>query len=272
MLATSKLKPQLMAILNLTPDSFSDGGKFNHRDLALKRCEQLIREGADIIDVGGESTRPGAPVVSEQEELNRVLPVLEAIRQEFPIKLSVDTSSEAVMRLALDLQIDIINDVRALQKLHSLDFLVKSDCKICLMHMQGQPQSMQENPEYHNILQEVKMFLLGRVNHCEQAGIHKSRLILDPGFGFGKTVQHNLRLLNHLDYFTELGFPVLSGTSRKSMIGMSLKKDVQDRLFGSLATVSMAVQKGASIIRVHDVAASRDVIDMTWAVMNEGAQ
>ncbi len=272
LLNTFTFPPQLMAILNLTPDSFSDGGKFNHLDSALRRCEQLIKEGADIIDLGGESTRPGAQAVSEQEEINRVLPILEAIKQQFPIKLSVDTSSETVMRLALGLQVDIINDVRALQKLNSLDFLAQSDCRVCLMHMLGQPQSMQEKPQYDDILQEVKLFLLDRVRQCEQAGIHTSRLILDPGFGFGKTLQHNLRLLNRLDYFTGLGFPVLSGTSRKSMIGMTLKKDVQDRLFGSLATVSLAVQKGASIIRVHDVAASRDVIDMTWAVMNEDSQ
>ncbi len=262
-------KPRLMAILNLTPDSFSDGGLFNSLDQALKRSEVLIKEGADMLDLGGESTRPGAEPVSDQEEMDRVLPVLEGIKKSFEIPVSVDTSNALLMQEALKLGADMINDVRALARLDNLDFLKDSDCQICLMHMQGEPENMQQNPDYQDVLVSVKDFLQERVAFCEQAGIEKKRLVVDPGFGFGKSLQHNLRLLNRLEVLKELDCPILVGTSRKSMIGMTLKKEVNERLYGSLATLSVAVQNGANILRVHDVSESRDVLDMTWAIMCE---
>lgn len=264
-------KPRLMAILNLTPDSFSDGGQYNSLDAALKRSEVLIQQGADMLDIGGESTRPGAEKIDEQEEMDRVLPVLENIKKHFEIPVSVDTSHAVLMKEALKLKADMINDVRAFARVDDLSFLKASDCKLCLMHMQGEPENMQKNPEYQDVLQTVKTFLKQGISHCEQAGIEKSRLVIDPGFGFGKTLQHNLRLLNHLEELQELSCPILVGTSRKSMIGMALKKQVNERLYGSLATMSVAIQKGAAYLRVHDVSESRDVLDMTWAIMCEEA-
>jgi len=266
----SNHRPHLMGILNLTPDSFSDGGLYFNKENALIRVEQMLAEGADIVDLGGESTRPGAHPVSAQEEMDRVLPVCELIKHNFDCALSVDTSSEVLMREALALNIDIINDVRALQGVENLSFLASAKCKICLMHMKGEPDTMQNSPSYENVNKTVLTFLNNRINTCVDAGIHLSRLIVDPGFGFGKTLQHNLTMLNRLEEFQTLKCPVLVGTSRKSMIGQVLKKEIDQRLFGSIATVVLAVQKGASYVRVHDVAATRDAIDMTWAIMNEG--
>lgn len=263
-------KPLLMAIVNLTPDSFSDGGQYLNFDAALHRCEQVLNEGADIIDIGGESTRPGAQKISEQEEMGRVLPLLEAIRREFDCALSVDTSKPALMREALKHKINIINDVRALQQLEDLSFLANSDCQICLMHMQGEPQTMQNTPQYNDVVDDVKTFLQDRIDSCCNAGIDKKRLIIDPGFGFGKSLQHNLRLLNQLQLFQSLDCPILVGISRKTMLGHVLDKAVAERLPGSLAALVLAISKGAGFVRVHDVAPSRDALDFAWATMNEG--
>jgi len=267
-----KAKPQLMAVLNVTPDSFSDGGDYLAIDTALKRVETMVQEGADIIDLGGESTRPGAVVVSEQEEMDRVLPVFQAIKQRFDIAVSVDTSNATLMQEVIAGGVDMINDVRALARLTSIDFLAQATCKICLMHMQGSPQTMQNAPRYHNVNPEVIGFLADRLQFCQSAGVEANRLIIDPGFGFGKTLEHNLSMLNRLEEFNVLNCPILVGTSRKSMIGQVLNKDTKDRLFGSLATVVMAVQKGVAYVRVHDVAATRDAIDMTWVVITEGIE
>lgn len=262
-------KPLLMAIVNLTPDSFSDGGQYISFDSALQRCEQVLNEGADIIDIGGESTRPGAQKISEQEEMDRVLPLLEAVRREFDCALSVDTSKAALMREALKHKVSIINDVRALQKVEDLSFLAQSDCQICLMHMQGEPQTMQNAPQYNDVIDEVKTFLQHRIDTCCSAGIDKKRLIIDPGFGFGKSLQHNLQLLNQLQTFQSLDCPILVGISRKSMLGQVLDKTVDERLSGSLAALVLAINKGAGFVRVHDVAPSRDALDFAWATMNE---
>ena len=262
-------RPKIMAVLNLTPDSFSDGGQFGGLDAALKRVEQMCHEGADIIDLGGESTRPGATTPGVQEEIDRVVPVLEQIKQRFDIAVSVDTSNAALMKLAIANGVDLINDVRALLQLDAFDFLANSSVDICLMHMQGQPGTMQKNPVYGDVVADVCSFLQARIESCVMQGIDRSRLLVDPGFGFGKSLQHNLVLLNRLDALKALGCPVLIGTSRKSMIGAVLDKAVDERLYGSLSTVVLAVNKGARVIRVHDVRASREVVDMAWAVINE---
>lgn len=268
---TLQQKPQLMGILNLTPDSFSDGGRYTNKTAALVRVEQMLAEGVDIIDLGGESTRPGAQRVSEQEEIDRVLPICEIIKRDFDVAVSIDTSNETLMREVLALKVDIINDVRALQRIDNIKFLAQSNCKLCLMHMQGEPNTMQLSPAYDHVNNTVINFLSQRIKFCLEQGIAQSRLIVDPGFGFGKTLQHNLSMLNQLEDFKILNCSILVGTSRKSMIGQVLKKDIDQRLFGSLATVVIAVQKGAHYLRVHDVAATRDAIDMTWAVMHEGS-
>lgn len=259
-----------MGVLNITPDSFSDGGAYLNKADALTRAEQMLAEGADIIDLGGESTRPGALLVSEQEEMDRVLPICEIIKCEFDVAVSVDTSNEILMREAIALKVDIINDIRALQRINNISFLAEADCKICLMHMQGEPSTMQQSPYYEQVNTDIINFLKNRIDYCVEAGIDQSRLIVDPGFGFGKNLQHNLTILNRLEEFQTLHCSLLAGTSRKSMIGQVLKKDVDQRIFGSIATLVVAVQKGANYLRVHDVAASRDAIDMIWAVIHEG--
>ena len=261
-------KPQVMGILNVTPDSFSDGGRFNNVEHALNHARQLVAEGADILDIGGESTRPNAPAVSAQEELDRVLPVLEKIRAELPVKTSIDTSKAEVMQAAIALGVDIINDVAALTYTESLEVVAAAPhVQVCLMHMQGEPRTMQLEPHYENVVMEVKNFLLQRVATCTQAGIATERIILDMGFGFGKTLQHNLELLQQLESFTQLGYPVLVGVSRKSLLGAILNKPVTERLYGGLALATLAVQKGAQIIRTHDVAATVDVVNVTYAVL-----
>ncbi len=265
-------QPRVMAILNLTPDSFFDGGQYSDMDSALYRVEQMVKEGADIIDLGGESTRPGAQAPGFQQEMDRVLPVLEQIKKRFPIALSVDTSSPRLMQAAIELGIDLINDVRALQRLEGVDFLAKAHSDICLMHMQGEPDNMQKQPVYDDILATLRDFFEQRIRFCEQNGIVRSRLLIDPGFGFGKTLGHNLTLLNRIDEFQVLGCPVLVGTSRKSMIGMVLDKPVNERLYGSLSTLVLALSKGARVFRVHDVKPSRETLDMAWAVLNENGE
>lgn len=260
--------PQVMGILNITPDSFSDGGNFFSLDAALKQAHQMVEEGADIIDIGGESTRPGAQSVSVPEELDRVIPILLKIRAELPIKISIDTSKAEVMREAIAAGADMINDVIALRGEGSLATVAASDTvQVCLMHMQGEPRTMQTNPHYDNVVEDIKTFLLERVQACLNAGIASNRLLIDPGFGFGKTVAHNLLLMQQLQAFTELGYPVLVGLSRKSLIGKILKKEVCERLSGGLALAVLAVSKGARVIRSHDVAATVEALKITHAVL-----
>ncbi|TGO03702.1 dihydropteroate synthase [Candidatus Thiomargarita nelsonii] len=260
--------PQVMGILNVTPDSFSDGGHFFHKDSALKQAHKMLEEGAEIIDIGGESTRPGAQAVSLQQELDRVIPVVEKIRAEFPISISVDTSKAQVMSEAIAVGADMINDVMALRAEGSLAAVAASETvQVCLMHIQGEPRTMQNNPHYDDVVNDIKTFLLERVQACLEAGIASNRLLIDPGFGFGKTVAHNLHLMQRLEVLTELDYPVLVGVSRKSLIGHILNKTVTERLYGGLALAVLAVSKGARVIRTHDVGATVDALKMTHAVL-----
>ncbi|MEE2730947.1 MAG: dihydropteroate synthase [Pseudomonadota bacterium] len=258
--------PAVMGVLNVTPDSFSDGGRFLGRESALQQAASMVQQGAAIIDIGGESTRPGAAPVSEQEELDRVIPVLEALSGELDAVISVDTSTPAVMREAEAAGAGLINDVRALLREGALDYARQSALPVCLMHMQGTPQSMQDDPRYQDVLDDVAGFLRQRVQACQAAGIANERLLLDPGFGFGKTLQHNLSMLRHLRRFAQMGFPLLVGMSRKSMIGTVLDKPVEQRLHGSVAAALLAAQEGAHIIRVHDVGPTVDALKILAAV------
>jgi dihydropteroate synthase len=259
-------RPQVMGILNITPDSFSDGGRYAQRDAALRHAEAMWRAGASLIDVGGESTRPGARAVSPTEELERVAPVVEAIANELDVIISVDTSTPAVMRESARLGAGLINDVRSLQRDGALDAAADSGLPVCLMHMRGEPTTMQQDPRYDDILSEVRSFLAERMAACAAVGIGSERLILDPGFGFAKTLEHNLRLFKHLESLHDLGRPLLVGVSRKSMIGRVLGQEVGGRLYGSLALAALAINKGAQILRVHDVAETVDVVRMLVAV------
>ena len=266
---------QVMGVLNVTPDSFSDGGNlFSNRrlsiDKALLHAARMIGEGASIIDVGGESTRPGATPVSLQEEMDRVLPVVERIVDQLDTVISVDTSSPELMAESAKLGAGIINDVRALARDGALEAARASGLPVCLMHMQGSPATMQRAPEYTSVVDEVKDFLRQQLDRAMLGGIPKDRLLIDPGFGFGKALEHNLQLLNRLAELKELGVPILSGTSRKAMIAQVLDRAPGERLAGGLATVALAVERGARIIRVHDVAATVDVVRMTEAVILEG--
>jgi len=260
--------PQVMGILNMTPDSFSDGGQFNQPDKALLHVRQMITEGADIIDIGGESTRPGAQAISAAEELRRVIPIIEAIRAESDIPISVDTSKPTVMREAVRAGANMINDVCALQETGALETAADLGVPVCLMHMQGQPRSMQNQPRYTNVVEEVLQFLLARVDCCEAAGIPRDSLVIDPGFGFGKTLQHNLALFHSLERFVATGLPVLVGVSRKSMIGHVLDIPVEDRMPASVALAGLASWMGAAIIRVHDVQATVHAVRMCQAIKN----
>lgn len=259
-------RPHVMGILNVTPDSFSDGGRFAQRDAALRHAADMVAAGATLIDVGGESTRPGARVVSPVEELERVAPVVEAIARELDVIISVDTSTPAVMRETARLGAGLINDVRSLQRDGALDAAADTGLPVCLMHMRGEPGNMQDNPEYPDILVEVRDFLVERMAACATAGIPAERLVLDPGFGFAKTLEHNLALFKHMDQLSVLGRPLLVGVSRKSMIGKVLGHEVGERLYGSLALAALALTKGAHILRVHDVAETVDVVRMIAAV------
>lgn len=261
--------PQVMGILNVTPDSFSDGGKYTQFDYALEQAEQMITDGATIIDIGGESTRPGAKAVSEHDELVRVIPVLKAIKQRFDIVVSIDTSKASVMSAAIDAGADMINDVRALQNDGCLAAIANSNIPVCLMHMQGIPKNMQNNPSYDHVIDDIIMFFQQRIDTCLSAGIARERLILDPGFGFGKTLEQNFYLLANLSKFNQLGLPLLAGLSRKSMIGKLLNREVEQRLAGSLATAIIAAQQGAHIIRVHDVKETVDALKVLKAVTNQ---
>lgn len=261
-----------MGILNITPDSFSDGGRYLNLDQALFRTEQMITEGAAVIDIGGESTRPGALPVADQLELDRVIPVIEALRARFDTILSVDTRKPIVMQAAIAAGIHIINDINALQAEGALAIVANSQVAVCLMHMSGEPQTMQINPQYQNISLEVTEFLQQRINFCLAAGITKERIIIDPGFGFGKTMQHNLQLFKQLPTLQSLGYPILVGLSRKAMLGKILQtEDISQRLIGSLTLAALAVFQGAKLIRVHDVRATVDAIKTVTAVLQSSA-
>jgi dihydropteroate synthase len=255
-----------MGILNVTPDSFSDGGRFAQRDLALRHAEAMVIAGATLIDVGGESTRPGARTVSPVEELERVAPIVEAINRELDVVISVDTSTPAVIRETARLGAGLINDVRSLQRDGALDAAVATGLPVCLMHMRGEPTDMQNDPRYDDLVGEVSSFLRERMDACIAAGIASEKIILDPGYGFAKTLEHNLSLFKHMEALHALGRPLLVGVSRKSMIGKVLDKPVDQRLYGALALAGMAMIKGARILRVHDVAETVDVVRMISAV------
>ncbi|WP_405282446.1 dihydropteroate synthase [Cobetia sp. Ld8] len=260
-----------MGILNVTPDSFSDGGRSATLDAALRNAEQMLADGAAMIDVGGESTRPGATPVSTEEELDRVCPVVERLVSELGALVSIDTSNPQVMRETARLGAGMINDVRALNRDGALEAAADSGLPVCLMHMRGEPDTMQQDTHYaQSIEQEVRTFLAERIAACEAAGIARERLLLDPGFGFGKSLQDNLRLYHRMAQLHEFNLPLLIGTSRKSMIGNALGRAVEDRLAGNLALTALAVRDGARLFRVHDVAPTVDAVDMAWAVLKEG--
>lgn len=256
----------VMGILNLTPDSFSDGGLFLSRDQAVSHALKMADEGADIIDVGGESTRPGTLAVSVQEELGRVVPVIEALRREVEIPISIDTSKPQVMREAVSAGAGMINDVKALREENALATAAELGVPVCLMHMQGEPRSMQVNPTYKDVVVEVRDFLSARRQACLDAGVDEKKILIDPGFGFGKTLEHNLELLRNLSELKSVGAPVLVGLSRKSMIGKAIGLPVDKRLHASVALAILAVRTGANVIRLHDVAATREAVRMVEAV------
>ncbi|WP_373083019.1 dihydropteroate synthase [Zhongshania sp.] len=266
-------EPQVMAIINVTPDSFSDGGKYHAGavllDKILAQVARAMADGASLIDIGGESTRPGALPVSEAEECQRVLPVVEAIAQRFDVAISVDTSNATVMRESAALGVGFINDVRALQRPNAIQVAADCGLPVSLMHMQGEPDSMQDNPEYRDIYREVETFLRERIAACTAAGISKERIVLDPGFGFAKTLAHNLALFQRLPDIVAWGYPVLVGVSRKSMIGALTGRAVAERMAGSVAMAAMAVERGAHIIRAHDVKETVDAVRVAHALKFE---
>jgi dihydropteroate synthase len=259
-------EPVVMGILNVTPDSFSDGGRFVAVEAALAQGLKMVEEGARILDIGGESTRPGAQPVSEAEELDRVLPVIEALRRASDVVLSIDTCKPAVMRAACAAGAEIINDVNALCAEGALAVAAQSGAAVCLMHMQGEPRSMQKAPHYADVVEEVHAFLQARAAACEQAGIRRERLVLDPGIGFGKTLAHNLRLLAAVEALCATGYPVLIGVSRKSMFQQLLGLKVDERLPASLAAATLAVWQGAAIVRAHDVKATVEALAVAGAI------
>jgi dihydropteroate synthase len=258
--------PLVCGILNVTPDSFSDGGLFDNPRRALAHGRQLVDEGADLIDIGGESTRPGSRPPTVQEELTRVIPVIAALSQHVQVPLSVDTSRPEVMRAAIAEGASMINDVRALRRPGALDAVAELGVPVCLMHMQRSPRTMQVQPHYHDVVREVRYFLGERLKAAHEAGIRPENLLVDPGFGFGKTLAHNLALLARLADLSVLGAPILVGLSRKTMLEQITGRDVADRLTGSVAAALIAVQRGAQVLRVHDVAATRDAVAVLHAV------
>ena len=260
-------QPCIMGILNLTPDSFSDGGLFVKKDDALKHVTQMINDGSQIIDIGGESTRPGAEEVSEEEECSRVIPIIEAIREISDIPISIDTSKTEVMQQAISSGASMINDVNALRADGAVELAAKLNVPVCIMHMQGQPRTMQHTPSYVDVVKEVKTFLKERIEVCLKAGIKRSNIIIDPGFGFGKTLEHNLSLFKHLDDFEDLDCPLLVGVSRKSMIGAVLDNAPSDeRLNGSITLATLAAWNNANILRVHDVKETAEALKLCQAV------
>jgi len=258
-------RPLVMGIVNVTPDSFSDGGLHLQRDSALTRAHQLIAEGADILDIGGESTRPGAQPVSSQEELDRVLPVIEGLKG-VPVPISIDTCKPEVMQAAIASGVQMVNDINALQDDAAMKAVAAGNVAVCLMHKQGDPQTMQQQPHYQDVVAEVSSFLSVRISAAIAAGIGRDRIAIDPGFGFGKTLAHNLTLLRELKRLTELGVPILAGLSRKSMLGALTGRDAGLRLPASIAAALIAVQRGANILRVHDVGATVDALKVLNAV------
>jgi dihydropteroate synthase len=266
-LSLSLDRPHVMGILNVTPDSFSDGGNFNQIDRAMAHARQMIADGATLIDIGGESTRPGAPDVSEQDELDRVIPVVERMVAELDVMISLDTSKAAVMREGCKAGAHLINDVRALLEPGALAAAAEADVPVCLMHMQGQPRTMQAEPHYDDLLGEVRAFFDERIAACLAAGIGRQQLLLDPGYGFGKTLAHNYQLLAWQEKLLDYQLPLLVGMSRKSMIGNLLGRSVDERLAGSLACALIGMQHGARIIRVHDVRETMDALRAGWMVM-----
>ncbi len=266
-LSLSLERPHVMGILNVTPDSFSDGGHFNQIERAMAHARQMVSDGATLIDIGGESTRPGAPDVNEQEELDRVIPVVERLVAELDVMVSLDTSKAAVMREGCKSGAHLINDVRALLEPGALAVAAEADVPVCLMHMQGQPRTMQAEPHYDDLLGEVRAFFDERIAACLAAGIRRQQLLLDPGYGFGKTLAHNYQLLAQQSKLLDYQLPLLVGMSRKSMIGNLLGRQVDDRLAGSLACALIGMQHGARIIRVHDVRETMDALRAGWMVM-----
>jgi dihydropteroate synthase len=258
--------PKIMAIVNVTPDSFSDGGRLDSTASAVSHALKLVEQGADMLDIGGESTRPNADPVSLQEELDRVIPVIEGLSARCKVPISIDTSKPEVMRAAVAAGAGFINDVTALRQDGALEAAAFLGVPVCLMHMPGSPRTMQKETNYDDVLVQVRQFLTERIFACEMAGISKKNLVIDPGFGFGKLLEHNLALLANLSYFCELGVPVLAGVSRKSMIGQITGRDVDARVSGSAAAAMLAAQNGAGIIRVHDVAETKDVLAVLAAV------
>jgi len=262
--------PQIMGVLNVTPDSFSDGGDFLSAEDAVARAHEMVEQGAAIIDIGGESTRPGAAPVTVEEELDRVIPVIAALHKELPIPVSIDTSKPEVMRQAISAGAGMINDVYALREQGAIQAAVELQVPICLMHMQGKPRTMQNSPHYDNVVSEVRSFLIDRIKTCMEAGIPGERLLIDPGFGFGKSLEHNLLLLKGLNEISGLNLPLVAGLSRKSMIGQILGMPVHDRLYGSIALATLAVWQGVNLIRVHDVQATRDALGIINAIRDAG--
>ncbi|MGJ8619954.1 MAG: dihydropteroate synthase [Methylophilaceae bacterium] len=261
-------RPKVMGIINVTPDSFSDGGDFSNTDLAVQHALKLVEEGADILDIGGESTRPNAVPVSLQQELDRVIPVIEAlVAHDICVPISIDTYKPDVMYAALKAGASIVNDVRALQEDGALAVVASYDVGVCLMHMQGMPQTMQDNPTYSDVVTEVSDFLMSRASVCLDAGIQKNRIMLDPGFGFGKTREHNITLAKQLQRLAALGFPLLVGLSRKSVLGQVTGNDVNARLYASIAAAVISTMKGAKILRVHDVKATVEALKVATAIL-----
>ncbi len=260
-------RPHIMGILNITPDSFSDGGKFNDLDTALSHAEHMLAAGADIIDIGGESTRPGAQEVSEQQELDRVIPVLQAIKSRFDTIVSIDTSKAAVMRESAAHGVGLINDVRALQEPGAMEAASQSGLPVCLMHMLGEPRTMQVAPAYNDVVVEVAEFLKEKVDLCRSAGIAPQNVLIDPGFGFGKTLSHNIELLRNLDKLVAIA-PVLIGLSRKRMIAEMLGNEQTSRVVGSIVAAMQCAERGASIVRVHDVAETAQAFRV-WHAIND---
>ena len=258
--------PQVMGVLNVTPDSFSDGGDFFSLDKAVARALQMEAEGAAIIDIGGESTRPGAAPVTLEDEIRRVVPVIEALQSRLKVPISIDTRKPGVMRAAIQAGAGFINDINALREPGALEVAAGFAVPVCLMHMQGEPRTMQKDPRYENVVGEVADFLQRRVTACEQAGVGRERLLLDPGFGFGKTVAHNLYLLERLNVLTRLGLPLVVGLSRKSMIARLLGLEPGERLPASIALAVLAVERGARLVRSHDVAATWQALQMAVAL------
>jgi dihydropteroate synthase len=258
-------RPRIMGILNLTPDSFSDGGLWTEPETALRHALDMISQGADIVDVGGESTRPGAEPVGLQEEIDRVIPVIENLHRETAVPISIDTSKPEVMRQAVAAGAGMINDVFALQVDGAIDTAAYLGVPVCLMHMQGEPRNMQSQPEYEDVVREVGEFLVSRAMACQDAGVEAADIVIDPGFGFGKRLQHNLQLLTGLPQLARLGYPVLAGLSRKAMLGHITGRDAPERVSASVSAALLAAQGGASIIRVHDVAETSDALKVLAA-------